>query len=342
ALKGQMPEKFPQAFAELARNTLDILEEVQHKHRQQSDSGEGWYLVARPDRPYWPVALEQAARRAIETEVSLDMAAQELKQLREIEAGKEYGDDLGRVLYEAIEQLAIRLLPHYPELGFAPIVRHLVKPIGPVFEQWKQTLTPISDKEVEELKATRRFTRLLADEIEPQVGDDFISKARECIGSCWRDPIGRLVVELQKTTSEGTTVFAVEWPTTLPHEWNEETILASDPEMSGTLFAISSALDGNLRVDPVPNPGAEPNYSWGYEGTSPWNLYWALFRCACGLYASQNNEWKGDRLDALYEQSKLWRYITTLDGDAPFRLRWSQIQAWVHEDSRSLERINGN
>ena len=160
-----------------------------------------------------------------------------------------------------------------------------------------------------------------------------MENARRQVVGIWRDYAGRLVVETTEESWDGHPLLEVEWSTGLPADWNEHTIIAADPEADvGAVFALTPMLDGTLRADPLPNPGSDPSYTWGYRGTGPSNLYDALVRCALGIWASSSaDNWL---LKPPPDGSQLWHYISTAPKESPIRLSWPQVQAWARADRK--------
>jgi len=339
ALEWGMPNQFPQSFAALARDTLETLQDVQEKHASQRERGQGWYLVARPARPDWRLTFEQAARDAARMDVDLDAAAAELERLRLLEAQQPYPGVLGEALFEATSLLGWLLSSHRPELVFDATVRVVIICAGPVAEQWHQTLIPVAADEQAKLVASRRIARLLSPDISPRTEEEFgfVQKSRQELIGLWRDHAGRLVAELTERAWDGSPLLNVEWPTNLPHGWNDHTVIAADDQSDGAVFALTPLPDGQLRADPLPNPAADPSYTWGYSGTGPSNLYDALVRCALGMWASPSSD---DWLNQLAPpNSELWEYITTAAQNGPIRLPWPQVQAWARADrNRAMSR----
>ncbi len=332
AFEWGMPDRFPQAFAALARDALETLAEVVGKHASQGERGRGWYLVARPARPGWRVTLENAARDAARTEVDLDAAAAELERLRPLEAEQPYPGVLGEALSDATRLLGWLLRRHRPDLVFDTTVRVTITCAGPVAEQWQQTLTPVPDAERTDLAATRRVARLISPDISPREEEVFryVQDNREQLTGLWRDHAGRLVAELTEKSWDGHSLLDVEWPTNLPDGWTDHTVIAADAESTGGVFALTPMPNGQLRADPLPNPGSDPEYTWGYSGTGPSNLYDALVRCALGIWPSSSaSDWLYQPAD---DKSELWRYISTSAQEGPIRLPWPQIREWAEAD----------
>jgi hypothetical protein len=341
AVGWEMTGRFPQAFAVLARDALTTLDEVQAKHAKQGERGQGWYLVARPARPSWDVAIESAARVAAQLETDLDDVATELEGLRPLEATQPYPGALGEALDEATSLLGWLLRDQRPELVYDAAVPSVIELAGPVAEQWHQTLTPIPERERVQLAATRRVARLISPSISPRTEEEFhyVETNREKISGMWRDYAGRLVAELAERSGDGHPLLYVEWSTNLPRGWTDHTVVAADPE-SGAVVALTPLLDGQMQADLLPNPGAEPSYTWGYSGTGPSNLYDALIRCALGLWRSRSgNDWLNQPPP---DGSELWRYVSTTAKDGPIRLPWPQIQAWARSDrKKAMSRVQG-
>ena len=337
AFQWGMAERFPQAFAALARDARATLDDTQRQHARQGERGEGWYLVARPARPDWPVTLEQAATEAAGHEPDLDAAAAELEQLRPLEAQETYPGPLGEALFEATRELGWLLHQQRPELVFNATVRQVIISAGPVVEQWRETLTPVSAAEQGQLTNSRRLARLLSSDISPQVEAEFhfVDNSRNQVNAMWRDHADRLVVELDEKAWNDELLLAMEWPTDLPDGWDDHTVIAGDA-YADAVFALTSTKDGRLRADPLPNPAADPSYTWGYSGTGPSNLYDALVRCALGLWPSNS---PGDWLNRPAPTgSELWAFITGTAKDGPIRLPWPQVQAWARADRKRAMR----
>ncbi|MGS2644516.1 hypothetical protein [Streptosporangium sp. LJ11] len=336
-----MPERYPQAFAQLARDALATLAEVRQGHAAQPERGDGWYLVARPARPDWPIDLEQAGNRAAESAVDQDAAATELVDLRRHESKAPYPGQTGEALNDAVRTLGSLLYRQRPQLVFDATVRKLVTDSGPVVAQWRQTLTPVGEEELTSLRGTRRFARLLTSDISPAAETEFgsVREAQQQVAGVWRDQAGRLTVEFAQERHDGAGArLATEWPTGQPEDWNEYTVIAADPTSNGAVFALTPTSDGQLRADPLPNPGGEPRYSWGYQGTGPATLYSAVMRCALGLWNRLNDqEWIGRPWIDTRSSSELWRLISQTEQGASIRLPWPQIQEWVSDDQKRVK-----
>ncbi|AQZ62955.1 unnamed protein product [[Actinomadura] parvosata subsp. kistnae] len=336
-----LPERFPQAYALLARDARATFADVQRHHAQQKERGQGWYLAARPARPDWPVALEQSASTAAQLPPDLEAAAEELPQLRAIEAPMPYRDVVAEALYEASRELASLLRTEKPEVVFATTVRHSFTAAGPVVEQWRHTLTELTPEELAALRGTRRFARLLTIDPSPRTEEAFgyIQQADAQVSAVWRDHAGRLVVEFDSDYRSHGTEIAAEWPIGLPDGWTDATVIAADPQASTSAFALTPMPDGNVRVDPLPNPGDEPGYTWGYRGGGPTTFYQALVRCALGMWASRD-DWLARMWPiGLANRSELWKFISTAPQGAPLRLPWPQVQAWAQQDQAYAQTV---
>ena len=159
-----------------------------------------------------------------------------------------------------------------------------------------------------------------------------MERNRDQLTGLWRDHAGRLVAELTEKSWDGHPLLDVEWPAGLPDGWTDHTVIAADAESTGGVFALTPMPDGRLRADPLPNPGDDPGYTWGYSGTGPSNLYDALVRCALGTWASRSDrDWLNQPPP---EESELWRYISTAPQQGPVRLPWPQVRAWAEADHR--------
>ncbi|MEV0237834.1 hypothetical protein [Nonomuraea sp. NPDC050786] len=329
-----LPDRFPQAYALLAREACATLADVERDHAQQKDRGQGWYLAARPARPDWPVALEQSARAAAQTPPDPDAAAEELLQLRALEAPMPYQDPVAEALYEASRELASLLRTERPEVVFTAPVRHSFTAAGAVVEQWQHTLTPLTPEEAAAVRGTRRFARLLTSDPSPRTEEkfSFVRQADEQVAHLWRDHAGRLVVEFRPDDSRAPRRIAAEWPTDHPTGWTDATVIAADPQASTSAFALTPLPEGTVRADPLPNPGGEPGYTWGYRGAGPRTLYQALVRCALGMWASHEDWLFRMFLNGVAERSELWKVITTAEKGAPLRLAWPRVRAWAEQD----------
>lgn len=126
----------------------------------------------------------------------------------------------------------------------------------------------------------------------------------------------------------------------MPEVWTDQTIIAGDDDGSPGepgVFALTPA-DGGLRVDPLPNPGSEPGYTWGYQGTGPTTFYEALVRCALRRWAFELDDNRVSLVAQYYRDpggtrrwpSPLWKAIATTKG--PIRLPWPQVVAWARAD----------
>ncbi|MGI5292665.1 hypothetical protein ACQEVF_56470 [Nonomuraea polychroma] len=331
-----MAERYPQAFAQLAGDTLATLAKVQEDHAAQRERGDGWYLVARPAHPDWPIALEQAARQAADLPLDLEAAADELPRLRIDEAEATYPGIVGEALDDAVHTLGTLLRRHKPEIVFDTTVRKVITGSGPVVEQWKQTLTRVPEHDRAELTSTRRFARLLAADISPAAEEEFrsVAEAQQHVTDVWHDQSGRLVVQFDESMGGRETWLATEWPTGQPEAWGDTTVIAGDPASDGAVFALTPLADGTLRADPLPNPGDKPGYTWGYTGSGPTTLYSALARCVLGTWSNRNDWIVRSWTTGIRAHSELWHLITHTKQGASIRMPWPQVQAWIHEDHK--------
>ena len=173
-------------------------------------------------------------------------------------------------------------------------------------EQWRKSLRRVDDAERNQMLAapTRRLARLLVLETNIDVirEYDMMQRAVDEVAAIYRDPAGRLVVE-DSDPAPGESNYTVEWPTDLPSSWGDQTVIASDGGRPAAVFALTPRSDGHMQVDPLPNPGSEPGYTWGYTGSGPRALYRALVRCAL-------QDWSAD-LDQgtwLASLTEMWRH----------------------------------
>ncbi|WP_432830924.1 hypothetical protein [Dactylosporangium sp. CA-092794] len=202
---------------------------------------------------------------------------------------------------------------------------------GPVCQQYVDTLIPLPAEQVDAARAepSRRLVRLITEDAPDETLHAYDLLRRDGghladLVALFHDPAGRLVAELRPGTSGGPPRLAVEWPTSLPTGWTDTTVIAADQEQfEAGVFALTSTPDGGWRVDPVPNPGRQPGYTWGYDGTGPTTLYGALAACATGGWTASRdkNAWL-TRLGHLgledRSASRLWDAIRATDG--PLRL----------------------
>ena len=323
AVGGSMASQYPAAFAALAVDTADELASLRAAHATLSDTGPGWYLVARPAVPAPPIELEQRIIGAALVE-DLDLVATELLELREVEADLDIDDPLGEPYAEAIRLLTWQLRKHKPAVATAGLVTYISLWQGPVIDAWRDTFTPVED-----LAASlrlRRVHRLLGD-----YGPDIVRAA-------YQDTAGRYVLVVQYTSRE--TYFLAEWPRSLDGvaHWTDKTVLAADDSGSTvTLLALTPTGDGRMRIDPVPLPPRSDReaFAYGYSGGTPTTTYQALLRCALGEDATVSLRGvlrSQHTVNDTEPVSQLWHAISTTTG--PLRLSWPQVQLWARADRR--------
>lgn len=338
-------QRFPQAFAALAREAVRAKADLERQHTEMLDRGEGWYLVARPARPAWPVTLEHLVTSAARQQVDAAVAADELPRLRAEEADLPWGEAYGDGLYEAAGLLSGLLYRTEPDLVFSEPVREHVEVEGPVAQQYLQSLTRWPDDQTKALLArpTRRLVRLalLEQNVAALRKYGWVDELPEKIVALYEDPARRLVAEYRPSRPDEPMTLAVEWPTGMPADWTDATVIVADhrPNGGAPVFALTPTDTGELRVDPLPNPGGEPTYNWGYGGTGPSTLYEALVRCAL-------RDWTVNKRDDVWlaylthgfqrekSRSTLWNFIYDHDGD--IRLPWPQIRQWATEDQQLM------
>ncbi|GAA2911289.1 hypothetical protein [Actinoplanes cyaneus] len=338
AVDAGMPQRYPQAFALLAQAVLSTLAGVRRDHASARERGDGWYIVARPADPGWPVALEALTAGAAETPFDAVAAAAELPRIRAEEADLPWDDLYAEALYDTAGVIGARLRTSHPEVVFTADTVLRVDTAGPVTDQYLSTLTPLTEDEREH--PTRRLARLLCAEtnIDAIREHRLLDLAQAELEGLYRDQAGRLVARERPAYGDDSIELNAEWPTALPQGWTERTVIAADPHRPALVVALTPTSDGDLHVDPLPNPGGEPGYTWGYSGSGPRTLYQALVRCATGDFNADpdNRSWLADLTDSWHDTtgSPLYHYLVTLDG--PLRLSWPQVQQWVRADLESL------
>jgi hypothetical protein len=324
AVKAGMPEQFPAAFGALAADVHSTLEDVRGRHARQPLQGNGWYLVARPAVPEPPITIEQIITSARPSE-DLDAMTADLQKLRRIEPDLSVDADEGGAYKAAINLLTWQVRKHRPEVAIDYTEPYYCDEfVGPVIDQWRQTLTEV-DREVG--LRTRRVRRLLGQGWEEAEVEQVL-----------HDPAGRYVAVIKSQSRSDQPVFSAEWPYRLPIGWNERTIIAADPGKNA-VFALTPTDDGQMRVEPVPfERGTGPSFGYGYDGGSPFTLYQALIRCAFGeieeapFTLRDVLESRPDGVNRRDEDvSHLWHAIVTAQG--PLRLPWPQVQRWAHADA---------
>ncbi|MBQ1076394.1 hypothetical protein KBX06_25025 [Micromonospora sp. C31] len=334
--------RYPHAFGLLAADAMQTLRYEQTRHSTSRDRGDGWYIVARPARPDWPsIDVEHVVATASAAPRDPDAMATELPTLREEEAGLPWDSPVADALWHTARLAGVALHRSHPEVVFTAPTRCTVSGVGPVLDQWRKTLQPLSDAERDRLlrAPTRRLARLLVLEthIDTIREHGMIERAVAEVAGLYRDPAGRLVIEDSEPTP-GEASYSAEWPTNLPDGWGEQTVIASDGGRPAAVFALTPQPDGRMQVDPLPNPGSEPGYTWGYSGSGPRALYRALVRCALRDWTadldqgtwlvSLTNAWRQP------ERSPLWAFILKHQG--PLRMPWPQVIDWAQQDLKTL------
>lgn len=268
ALKHGMAEEFPAAFAVLAADLRDALEQARRRHAELRLRGTGWYLAAQPAPPELPWSVEQSLLTAA-AELEEDQAADDLARLRAIEPDLLATAVEGEAYEEAIFLLRNRLRSTRPDVAFDDVEAYAGAWEGPVVELWQQSMTPVDDPAAA-LRTTRRGQRLARH-----------ADAERLVGM-WRDAAGRYVAAFHPDIAGNPPAFVAEWPYAPPAGWSEQTVIAADPG-TGAVLAITPQPDGQSRVEPLPfEPDTGPAFRHGYSGGSPYSLYQALIRAAIG------------------------------------------------------------
>ncbi|WP_433291541.1 hypothetical protein ACQPZQ_02380 [Pseudonocardia sp. CA-142604] len=343
ALKIDLAGDYPGAWAVLAVDARQRLEQIRAAHAALPDSAPGWQLMARPAKPQVPLGLETRLTVATLAENPEQVAA-ELTALRDAVADLTVDDPQADVYTEAIKLLTLQLNHHLRQQGavrrstdvlgneLAAVLNHTTVPFsapwqGSVIEEWKSTLTPVAD--IAAALRRRRLVDLLRSEqdLDPQT-----------IAAIYQDRHGHYVV-VPTEEDEDRRIFEAEWPVDLDavSTWNEHTVIAADHVHQATaLLALTPTEDGRMRVDPVPVPepqGHRQAFAYGYPGGTPSTTYRALVRCA--LPDEHDNVRLLDfreKLSAEQEPpvSELWDALVTTR--KPLRLRWPDIQRWARAD----------
>lgn len=342
AVDAELHRRYPHAIGLLAAEAMQILREEQIRHHTSRDRGDGWYIVARPARPEWPsIDVEHVVAIAFAAPRNLDALAAELPAMRNEEADLPWDSPVADALWHTARLAGVALHRSHPDVVFAAPTRYTFSGAGPVLDQWRKTLQPLSDAERDQLLTapTRRLARLLVLETNLDTIREhrMIERAVAEVAGLYRDPAGRLVVE-DSDSAPSETSYSAEWPTNLPDGWSEQTVIASDGGRPATVFALTPRPDGHMQVDPLPNPGSEPGYTWGYSGSGPRALYRALVRCALHDWTadldqgtwlvSLTNAWRKP------EGSPLWAFI--LGHQGALRLPWHQVIEWAQHDLKNL------
>jgi hypothetical protein len=342
ALKVGMPAEFPAAFATLAVDAAGVLRAVRTGHAQLPDTGEGWYLVCRPAKPAPPIELEQIITAATLV-TNTDLVAQELTELRMIDAELDTDDPRSDPYAEAITLLSLQLRQAAKNNGttthshqYVPVADDDLIPYhapwqGHVVDAWLKNLIPVES--LDSILRLRRVRNGLLDYREPDI-----------VQQAYRDKQGRYVLVVEY--SNGSRWGLAEWPKSLKvvSTWTDKTVLAAD-DTGGpvTLLALTPTDDGRIRTDPVPLPpfGCQDCYAYGYSGGTAVSTYRAILRCALGdipeliqipevILAHHPDE------DPV---SQLWQAISTTRG--PLRMSWPQVQMWARADRRNLGKQSG-
>ncbi|MFJ2081247.1 hypothetical protein ACIOBK_01755 [Micromonospora chokoriensis] len=350
ALEHSVHTTYPQAFALLARETRAAHRDVSAALTHPS-TGDGWYLAAAPQPPAWPAVAEQRAVAA-GRDLDPEAAADELDRLAQVEADREWRSDdpYGNALRHAILLLRGRLAATHPERVYTfPVTYSWPDAHGPICDEYRRHLTSLTpaDAHGDPEHPTRRLVRLLTQDASDAAiaHHQLLVNARERLVAIYRDPQGHLVAHLTAGFAHLDDELLIEWPTSMPPAgWTEQTVIAADETYSATgLFAMTPGPDGALLPpQPVPNPGDEPRYTFGYGGNSPAVVYQALVRCALGDWTAATHESWVQRLSTHPDDqrnrphSRLWQQIVTSKG--ALRLSWADVQQWVREDQEALYR----
>ncbi|MFF4880218.1 hypothetical protein [Micromonospora sp. NPDC000668] len=351
ALEHSVHTTYPQAFALLARETRAVHRDVSTALTHPT-TGDGWYLAAAPQPPTWPAVAEQRAAVAAGRDLDPEAAADELDRLAQVEADLPWrpGDPYGGALRQAILLLRGRLAATQPERVYTFCVTYSWPDAhGPIHDEYRRHLTRLTpaDAHGDPERPTRRLVRLLTEDATDAAiaHHQMLDGARERLVGLYRDPEGRLVAHLTAGVAGIADHLLVEWPTGMPPAgWTAQTVIAADETYSGTgLFAVTPGPDGTLLApQPVPNPGDEPRYTFGYDGNSPAVLYQALVRCALGDWTAATHESWIQQLSAQTDDnrgrphSQLWQQIVTSQG--ALRLSWADVQQWARDDQQALHR----
>ncbi|MFF9409839.1 hypothetical protein ACF1B0_30595 [Streptomyces anandii] len=342
AYDNKMHTQFPQAWTALAADTLSAFEEARAKIANATGRGEGWYAPARPVAPEWPLAIETAVRTAAARELHLGYAAAELHEVRAAEAEQPWDSPYGEALWEAARSLAGHLVHYSPEDVFTTVNRELISTAGPVAQDYRAQLTPLPPQTVTTLRAkpTRRLMRLLTNETHlPTLKHyRFLEKELKDLTQLYTDPAGRWVAEFKPGHSHVDDAdhpdLAIEWPTGKPPAgWGEHTVIAGDKSSDG-VFALTPIPDGELRIDPLPSSGGATEYTWGYPGTGPGQLYDALTAATLDGW-EDTSQWLNRLVGQRSHNSGLWKAIQATKQHDPLRIPWPKIVQWTREDQEA-------
>ncbi|MFI6341368.1 hypothetical protein [Streptomyces sp. NPDC050535] len=339
ACEHKMYEAFPQAWTVLAKDTLDAFDQARTQITQATGRGSGWYAPASPAAPDWPATVETTVRAAAARQLQPGYAAAELHEVRNAEAQEPWDSAYGEALWEAARSLAGHLVHYSPEDVFTAVNRELIATAGPVAQDYRAQLTPLPEDFVEELRnrPTRRLMRLLTKETHlPTLKHyGFLDDALKDLAQLFTDPGGRWVAEFKPGHSHFDDAehpdLAVEWPTGKPPAgWGEQTVIAGDKASDG-VFALTPTPDGGLRIDPLPSSGGATEYTWGYPGTGPGQLYDALTAATLDTW-EDTSQWLNQFFGRRSHASGLWKAIQDAKQHGPIRLHWPEIVEWTRED----------
>ncbi|MDG9674848.1 hypothetical protein [Micromonospora sp. DH14] len=349
ALEHSVHTTYPQAFALLARDARAVHRDVSTALTYPG-TGDGWYLAAAPEPPTWPAVAEQRAAVAAGRDLDPEAAADELDRLTQVEADLPWrpDDPYGDALRQAILLLRGELAATHPERVYTFCVTYSWPDAhGPIHDEYRRHLTRLTpaDAHGDPDRPTRRLVRLLTEDATDAAiaHHQLLDRARERLVELYRDPQGRLVALLTAGIAGIADHLLIEWPTSMPPaSWTAQTVIAADKTYSATgLFALTPGPDGTLLApQPVPNPGDEPRYTFGYDGNSPAVLYQALVRCALGDWTAAAQESWVQQVSATHDDrrrrphSRLWQQIVA--SQSALRLSWADVQQWAHDDQEAL------
>ncbi|MGA5299379.1 hypothetical protein ACPCHT_05590 [Nucisporomicrobium flavum] len=262
ALRAGFPQRYPLGWALLAVEAAAQLDELVAAHAELTDSGDGWYLVARPRPPEPPEPLRRLLAAAQAPSGYGERAIADVAALRTAAEAVAGDDPLRDLLRSAADKLATsalqeqmaQLAQHAPRpsvgnLDAAEIVPVTATWAGPVVREWQRTLTPVAD-----LPATLRLPRVA------RLLEFPVSKRPGTVREAYLDRAGRLVLVLtDPAEAEHTPWMCAEWPcdATVAAGWTDDTVLALDRPVPGAPAGPFLALtpgDGGVRIDQVPAP----------------------------------------------------------------------------------------
>ncbi|MEU7159191.1 hypothetical protein AB0A98_22545 [Streptomyces chrestomyceticus] len=339
AYEQAMPTRFVHGWSALVRDAVAVHQRVQRDHTETTAKGPGWYAPAQPAVPDWPVAVETAARSAAAQQLLPQAAAEQLHALRAEEAVQEWDSPYGDALWESVRVLGGQLVDHAPEDVFATVSHEHIEVAGPVARDWYASLTPWPpEKKAAELACpSRRLMRLLCSETHLPTLKEFgtMDRTLDDIAQLYTDSAGRWVAEHKKEGLGAGTTLSIEWPTGKPAgPWTEATVIAGDYPGDG-VFALTPAPDGSLTIEPLPSSGGATEYTWGYGGTGPGDLYLALVGAALDTW-EDHARWK--QFLGLHNArgSALWSAIKKADQGGPLRLAWPDVVTWAKADREAM------